>query len=101
MQARIYRQAKPAGQSGLAGTHTWILDYGQSAQRHQEPLMGWTGSADTQSQIRLKFPSCESAVAYAEKYSIPHVVEQPALRIRKPKVYADNFAAGRIMNWTH
>ena len=52
VQARIYRQSKPAGQSGLIGTREWILEYGQTAPRVQDPLMGWTGSCgDTLSQI--------------------------------------------------
>ncbi|NHN83631.1 oxidoreductase [Acetobacter musti] len=103
MTARIYRQPKAAGQSGFHGTHTWILDYGQSAQRHPDPLMGWTGSSrDTQSQLRLRFDSSDAAVAYAKKHAIPYELEQPpAAHIRAPKVYADNFAANRIQNWTH
>jgi predicted RNase H-related nuclease YkuK (DUF458 family) len=101
MQARIYRQTKPAGQSGLAGTHTWILEYGQSAARHADPLMGWVGSSDTMSQIHLKFSSKEDAEAYAKRNAIGYTVAEPAKRILKPKMYAANFAANRIGNWTH
>ncbi|MBV1836270.1 ETC complex I subunit [Acetobacter estunensis] len=102
MTARIYRKPKSAGQSGQAGTHDWILEYGQSVPHRPTPLMGWTGSQhDTQSQLRLRFPNEESAVAYANRYAIAYEVERPVARIRKAKVYADNFAANRIQNWTH
>ncbi|MFT8643068.1 MAG: ETC complex I subunit [Acetobacter sp.] len=101
MAARIYRQSKPAGQSGLAGTREWILDYGQSAPRRQDALMGWTGSADPFAQVRLTFETCEAALAYAARENIACEVENPAPRIRRPKVYADNFRSDRIQNWTH
>lgn len=101
MPARIYKQPKAAGQSGLAGTREWVFEYGQTAPRHQDPLMGWTGSQDTPSQLRLYFASCEEAVAYAQREQIGYEVEAPVQRIRKPKVYADNFRFDRIQNWTH
>ena len=101
MRARIYRQSKPAGQSGQAMTHTWVLDYGQNRPRHVDALMGWTGSADTPSQLRLQFPDQDSAVDYATRNGIAFDIEIPAPRIRRPKAYADNFRYDRIQNWTH
>ena len=102
VQARIYRQSKPAGQSGLIGTREWILEYGQTAPRVQDPLMGWTGSCgDTLSQIRLMFKSLESAKAYAKREGIAYQVEQPTLHIKRPKLYSDNFRFDRCENWTH
>lgn len=101
MTARIYRQPKSAGQSGQHGIHDWIFEYGQSSPHRPTRLMGWTGSTDTQSQICLRFDSREDAEAYAQRYAIPYEVEFPVARIRRPKVYADNFAANRIENWTH
>ncbi len=102
VHARIYRQSKPAGQSGLIGTREWILEYGQTAPRVQDPLMGWTGSrGDTLSQIRLVFKSLEAAKAYAEREGIAYQVEQPTVRIKRPKLYSDNFRFDRVQNWTH
>ncbi|MBR2124526.1 MAG: ETC complex I subunit [Acetobacter sp.] len=102
MRARIYKQSKPAGQSGLVGTREWILEYGQNAPRVQDTLMGWTGSCgDTLSQIRLVFKSLEAAKAYAEREGIAYQVEQPTVKIKRPKAYSDNFRADRIQNWTH
>ncbi|GAN61557.1 NADH-ubiquinone oxidoreductase [Acetobacter cibinongensis] len=101
MPARIYKQPKAAGQSGLASTQEWVFEYGQTAPRSRDPLMGWSGGSDPQSQIRLYFASCEEAVAYAQRKKIEAEVEQPVERVRSPKVYADNFASDRIQNWTH
>ena len=101
MPARIYRQSKPAGQSGRAGTHKWILEYGQTAPRVQDALMGWTGSQDTLSQIRLVFDSLDAAEAYAAQEGVAYQVEQPGVRLQRPKVYADNFRFDRIQDWTH
>lgn len=101
MPARIYKQSKPAGQSGLIGTRQWVFEYGQSAPRKQDALMGWSGSADTNSQLRLLFETCEAAVAYAQREQIAYEVEQPTQRLRRPKVYADNFGYTRVQNWTH
>ena len=101
MRARIYQPPKNAMQSGTAKTHEWVLDFEPSARRHADPLMGWTGSADTQAQVSLRFPTQEEAVAYAERQGIPYDLELPQVRRVRPKAYADNFKYGRLQNWTH
>ena len=63
--------------------------------------MGWIGSADTQSQIRLSFATQQEAVAYAEKHGVAYDLELPHSRQIKPKAYADNFRSSRKENWTH
>ncbi len=101
MRARIFQQPKSSMQSGNATTHDWLLEYGQSEQRHSDPLMGWFGSGDTRSQLHLRFPTKEDAIAYADRESIPYDVELSAARVRRPKAYADNFRFDRRQNWTH
>jgi hypothetical protein len=101
MRVRIFQQPKSAMQSGQAGTQEWIIEWAPSDRRVQDPLMGWFGSSDTQSQVRLSFDTREAAIAYAEKHGLDYDVELPPVRIRKPKAYADNFKFGRIDNWTH
>lgn len=56
MSARIYQKTKHAMQSGKAHTDEWVLEFEQSEARFADPLMGWTGTGDTQSQVRLTFP---------------------------------------------
>ena len=100
-QARIFRPAKTAMQSGRGRTRSWVLEYAPATPRRPDPLMGWIGSADTQAQVRLTFKSRDEAVAYADRNGIVYDLELPPPRRIKPKAYADNFRYGRIENWTH
>jgi hypothetical protein len=100
-RARIYRQPKTAMQSGRAGCDEWILDFEPAEAGRADPLMGWSGSADTQTQVRLRFDTREEAVAYAEKGGLAYDIELPQTRRFRPKAYADNFRFGRSENWTH
>jgi len=101
MRARIYQPPKNAMQSGRAATQGWVLEFAPSSPPRPDPLMGWSGSADTQSQVHLHFDTRDEAVAYAERNDLAYDVELPQERRVKPKAYADNFRYGRIENWTH
>ena len=100
-RARIYQQPKTAMQSGMAGTGEWVLDFEPAEARRADPLMGWSGSADTQAQVRLRFDSRDEAIAYADRCGLAYDVELPRTRRVGPKAYADNFRFGRRENWTH
>ncbi len=100
-QVRIYRQAKTAMQSGRANTDRWVVEFEPETAREVEPLMGWTSSADTQTQLRLRFDSQDEAVAYAKKRGFMYTLEQPRARRLQPRAYADNFKVDRLLRWTH
>ena len=51
MTARIYQPARNAMQQGMA-PRDWVLEYERDQPRVIEPLMGWTSSADTKTQVR-------------------------------------------------
>ncbi|MEM9502277.1 MAG: ETC complex I subunit [Pseudomonadota bacterium] len=91
MSARIYQQPKSAMQSGKAKSDTWVLEFERSEAHKADPLMGWTGSGDTQSQVKLSFPSKDAAKAYAEKYGISARVHATPAKTLKLQAYADNF----------
>lgn len=91
MSARIYQRPKNAMQSGKALLDQWILEFAPSDAQTPDPLMGWAGSADTQRQVQLKFPSCADAKAYADKYGIEVEVHATPPRRLKLQSYADNF----------
>ena len=91
MAARIYQRPKTAMQSGKALTDQWILEFEQSEARQPDPLMGWTGSGDTQAQVVLKFATREEAQAYAAKYGIAARVHATPPKTLKIQAYADNF----------
>lgn len=103
MRARIYRPAKTAMSSGTAKTRSWVLEYAPSSAREVDPLMGWTTSDDTQSQVRLKFASKEEALDYAAAHGIDAVVQEPKTRAPnlRPGGYGENFATNRRTVWTH
>ena len=90
-QARVYRPAKTAMQSGRGNTRSWVLEFGPSSAKGHDPLMGWVSSGDTQRQVSLRFATKEEALAYAKKYGLEVDVEEPNVRRVKPKSYADNF----------
>ncbi len=103
MRARIYQPAKTAMQSGTGKTHHWVLEYAPDSARDVDPLMGWTSSADTQSQVRLKFDSKKAAMDYAKDNGIDAIVQEPKKRKAniRPGGYGDNFATNRRGVWTH
>ena len=102
MTAKIFKPAKPATQSGLAKSDRWVLEFEAATPRTVDPLMGWTSSADTRSQVRLTFDTKEEAIAYCEREGLAyHVLPvNPVARVIK-KSYSDNFKFGRTVNWTH
>jgi len=103
MTARIYRPARTAMQSGEARTRDWVLEYVPASPRGIDPLMGWTSSADMESQIHMHFPTKEAALAYAEAKGITAIVQDPKERkhILRPNGYGENYAPNRRGTWTH
>ena len=101
MTVRIYKPAKTAMQSGSARTEEWVLEHEAESNREIDPLMGWTSSRDTRSQVRLSFATKDEAIAYAERNGLAYTLSEPAQRRHIRKSYADNFKFGRKDSWTH
>ncbi|NOX41941.1 MAG: ETC complex I subunit [Alphaproteobacteria bacterium] len=103
MRARIYQPARSAMQSGQAKTKTWILEFAPEMTRSLDPLMGWTSSADTQSQVKMGFDTQEAAVKYARENGLNYALSAP--HNRRPIIrnggYGENFATKRRGSWTH
>jgi ETC complex I subunit conserved region len=101
MLAKIYLPSKSAMQSGKAQTRKWRLEFSADLAPKSDALMGWTGSADPNGQVRLGFDSKEQAIAFARAHAIPHQVIEPAIAKRFPKGYGENFAFKRREPWSH
>ncbi|WP_395667046.1 ETC complex I subunit [Methylocella sp.] len=101
MTARIYQPSKTATQSGTARTKGWVLEFEPSEPREIDPLMGWTGSGDMKSQVKLRFAEKDEAVAYATRNGIAYRVEEPPPHRRRIVSYSDNFRSTRLGPWTH
>ena len=103
MRARIYQPSRNAMQSGQAKTKIWVLEFAPETARETDPLMGWTSSSDTQSQVRMTFDDQAAAEKYAKDRGIDYVVAQP--HKRRPVIrtggYGENFATNRRTVWTH
>ncbi|MBX9760445.1 MAG: ETC complex I subunit [Beijerinckiaceae bacterium] len=101
MTAKIYKPSKTATQSGQAKTSRWILENEAEKPREIEPLMGWTSSSDTRTQVKLSFATKEEAIAYAQREGLAYVVVEPHATTRRVMAYSDNFKTNRIGQWTH
>src|SRR5437773_118764 len=101
MPVRIYKPARNAMQSGQGNSGGWVLEFEAASPRTTDPLMGWTSSADTRQQLKLRFETREEAVAYAEREGLAYsVAPEPLVRSQR-KSYSDNFKWGRTGIWTH
>ena len=103
MFARIYQPAKTAMSSGTAKTKHWVLEFAPTEARDVDPLMGWTSSTETQTQVRLQFATKDAALEYAVTKNITVAVQEPQSRAVNIRVggYAENFATHRRGPWTH
>ena len=103
MRARIYMPARNAMQSGVAKSKSWVLEYAPASARSVDPLMGWTSSADTQSQVTLRFENKEAAIQYAKQKALAYEVIEPKTRKANIRAggYGENFATTRRGAWTH
>ena len=103
MSARIYKPARTAMQSGTGKTRHWVLEFVSETAREVDPLMGWTSSGDTETQVKLRFDSKEAALEYARAHGIEAEVQEP--QKRQPNIrqmgYGENFATNRRGAWTH
>ncbi|KAF5127917.1 NADH-ubiquinone oxidoreductase subunit, mitochondrial [Metarhizium anisopliae] len=90
---RIYKEAKPATQSGDFRTERWRLDWDilPKGHRWENPLMGWQSSGDFMQGTHVNFKSKEDAIHFAEKQGYEYFVQEPNSRKFTPKAYANNF----------
>jgi len=91
MQAKIYKPAKTAMQSGRAKYNKWILKISDSKNQTKDTMMGWNGGSNTTSQIQLQFKTKEDAINYAKSNDLDYEVLETSERKVISKSYADNF----------
>ena len=77
-------------QSGIKKFDKWIIEF-ITEKPGINPLMGWESSTDTNSELKLEFPSKELAIEYAKKNKINFELIEPKIRKIVKKSYADNF----------
>ncbi len=100
-QAIIYSPAKSSMQSGVAKTGYWVLEFKNILAKTNNPLMGWAGGSETETQISLKFSTLNDAINYANTQKIPFIVRKPKQRSLRIKSYSANYAFDSRETWTH
>ena len=89
--ARIIEGQRKTTQSGKAKDGQWTLEFEREQAQRPDPLTGWSGSGDTNTQVRLTFDTRAEAIAYATKKGFDiHLVPAPPVAL-KLQAYADNF----------
>ena len=103
MVARIFKPSKSVMQSGTAQSKKWVLELEHDMSKSVEPLMGWTGSNDTNSQVQLRFQTKDAAIVYAKKNGIPYTLlnHNPRNHIIRENGYGENFSFEKKTPWTH
>ena len=89
--ARISEMERKTTQSGKATAGRWLVEFERQQPQRADPLTGWSGSGDTNPQVRMTFASSEAAIAYCDRHGLEyHVVPAQPVRL-KLQAYADNF----------
>jgi hypothetical protein len=89
--ARISQLERRATQSGKANAGLWQLEFERQEPLRPDPLTGWNGSSDTNTQIRMTFQSKEAAIDYCDRNGLTyHLIPAKPVRL-KIQAYADNF----------
>ena len=89
--ARISQLDRRTTQSGKANAGLWLLEFERQQPLRPDPLTGWAGSGDTNTQVRITFNTREEAIAFCERRGIAyHLVQATPVRM-KIQTYADNF----------
>lgn len=91
MNVKIYSPCKNTMQAGRAREGGWVLEYELETARGPETLMGWTASGDTLNQVRLKFPTADDAIQFAQSKGWAYTVLPVQERVVTPRNYVDNF----------
>ena len=89
--ARIIEEQRKTTQSGKAKAGRWTLEIERTEPLRPDPLTGWSGSGDTETQLRLSFDSKDEALAYAKSKGLEvHLIPAAPTHL-KLQAYADNF----------
>uniref|UniRef100_G8IFA6 NADH dehydrogenase [ubiquinone] iron-sulfur protein 4, mitochondrial n=2 Tax=Sus scrofa TaxID=9823 RepID=G8IFA6_PIG len=90
-KVRIFVPARNNMQSGVNNTKKWKMEF-DTRERWENPLMGWSSTADPLSNLVLTFSTKEDAVAFAEKNGWSFDVEERKVPKPKSKSYGANFS---------
>ncbi|XP_046861647.1 NADH dehydrogenase [ubiquinone] iron-sulfur protein 4, mitochondrial-like [Xenia sp. Carnegie-2017] len=87
----IFSPAQNAMQSGTFNSKNWRLEF-NTQERWENPLMGWTSSADPLSNMVVNFSSKQAAINYIEAQGWDYEVEDKQEVKTIAKSYGKNFS---------
>ena len=70
--ARISELDRRTTQSGNANKGLWLLEFERQKPLCPDPLTGWNGSGDTNTQVKINFKTKEEAIAFCEKKGLQY-----------------------------
>ena len=89
--ARIIENSRRTTQSGRARDGKWTLEFERQQPQRPDPLTGWSGSGETETQVRISYNTKEEALANSKANGFTvHLVPAPPETL-KIQAYADNF----------
>lgn len=91
---RIYCPSKNAMQSGTNNINRWQIEF-ETRERWENPLMGWTSTADPLSNMQVAFTNKEEAMEFCHKMGWKYYVQEPQASNPKPRSYGTNFSWNR------
>ena len=89
--ARISELDRRTTQSGKANSGVWLLEFERQEPLRPDPLTGWNGSGDTNTQVKIVFKTKDEAIAFCQKRGLPYHLVPAAPVKMKIQAYADNF----------
>ena len=89
--ARISELERKTTQSGKANAGQWLLEFERQEAQRPDPLTGWNGSGDTNTQVRIVFKTKDEAIVFCEKRGLQYHLIPAAPVKMKIQAYADNF----------
>ena len=90
-KVHIFSPTQNAMQSGSFNTRLWRLEF-NTQDRWENPLMGWTSTADPLSNMVVEFGSREEAINYVERQGWDYEVEKKQEPRFINKSYGANFS---------
>jgi hypothetical protein len=90
-KALIQQDQSPGSPALQKRRNGWVVAFETSRAQRPDPLTGWAGGAETQSQVNLRFPTAEAAIAYCEREGHDFKVIPAPRRKLLLQSYADNF----------
>lgn len=89
--ARISQIGRKTTQSGKANAGLWLLEFERQEPLRPDPLTGWNGSGDTNTQVRITFRTRDEAIDFCNRKGFQYHLVEPTPVKMKIQAYADNF----------